>query len=184
MELSQSITDLKAALGDAVSSVEGEGNDTIVRVRPAAIHDVLSFLKQRGFNMLVDLTAVDRMKLPDHDPRFELTYRLMSLDAATGLIGGRLAVKFRVAQGEAVPHTAMDLWPAADWLEREVWDMFGIPFADRPNIKRLLMYEEFKGHPLRKDYPITKRQPLIGPPSGERDNNPSFNAEVPTLTVD
>ncbi|MDP6424883.1 MAG: NADH-quinone oxidoreductase subunit C, partial [Planctomycetota bacterium] len=55
------------------------------------------------------------------------------------------------------------LWAGADWLEREVWDMFGIRFQGHPNLKRILMYEEFKGHPLRKDYAVNKRQPLIGP---------------------
>jgi NADH:ubiquinone oxidoreductase subunit C len=59
--------------------------------------------------------------------------------------------------------------------------MFGIRFVDRPDIKRLLLYEEFKGHPLRKDYPITKRQPLIGPQAGEPRGNPSFNHFEPTI---
>jgi len=169
---------------DAVGAVEGTGLDTVVRVGLPGLRPLLAALKQAGFNMLVDVTAVDRMKLPDHDPRFEVTYRLMALNLDTGLIDARLAVQARVADGEPIPHTAMDLWPSADWTEREVWDMFGIPFADRPDIKRLLMYPEFKGHALRKDYPIHKRQPLIGPKSGDRDNNPSFNAEVPTVTVD
>jgi len=61
--------------------------------------------------------------------------------------------------------TAVDLWPIADWFEREVWDMFGVRFAGHPDLRRLLMYEEFVGHPLRKDYPIDRRQPLIGPAS-------------------
>jgi NADH-quinone oxidoreductase subunit C len=55
------------------------------------------------------------------------------------------------------------LWAGADWLEREVWDMFGIRFRGHPNLKRILMYDEFVGHPLRKDYAVNKRQPLIGP---------------------
>ena len=56
-----------------------------------------------------------------------------------------------------------DLWPAADWFEREVWDLFGIRFTGHPNLKRIMMYEPFEGHPLRKDYAVNKRQPLIGP---------------------
>src|SRR5262249_47684932 len=98
--------------------------------------------------------------------RFEVVYRLMSLDLESGMPKARCAVKTRVADGEAMPRSAMDLFGNADWFEREVWDMFGVPFADRPGMKRLLMYEEFVGHPLRKDYAIHKRQPLIGPASG------------------
>ncbi|PYM35065.1 MAG: NADH-quinone oxidoreductase subunit C, partial [Candidatus Rokuibacteriota bacterium] len=58
---------------------------------------------------------------------------------------------------------AVGLWPSANWFEREVWDMFGVRFSGHPNLMRLLLYEEFVGHPLRKDYPIDRRQPLIGP---------------------
>jgi NADH-quinone oxidoreductase subunit C len=68
-----------------------------------------------------------------------------------------------VAETEAQVDSLTALWPAADWLEREVWDMFGIRFAGHPHLKRILLYAEFQGHPLRKDYPVNKRQPLIGP---------------------
>ena len=66
-------------------------------------------------------------------------------------------------EDDAVVPSAVALWPIANWFEREVWDMFGIRFSDRPGIHRLLLYDEFVGHPLRKDYPIRKRQPLVGP---------------------
>ena len=116
--------------------------------------------------------------------RFEVVYRLMKLDAKTGDDLGRVYVHCGVPENPPVLRSVMSLWPIADWLEREVWDMFGIQFVDRTDITRLLMYEEFKGHPLRKDYPITKRQPLIGPPSGERENSPSFNIIRPTVKYD
>ena len=68
-----------------------------------------------------------------------------------------------VPEKDTVVDSVTPIWPAANWYEREVWDMFGVSFGGHPNLKRILMYEEFKGHALRKDYPYNKRQPLIGP---------------------
>ncbi|MBI5884445.1 MAG: NADH-quinone oxidoreductase subunit C [Elusimicrobia bacterium] len=131
-------------------------------IEPSAALEVLKDLKDSGYNMLVDLTAVDHSS-QGRVPRFEVVYRVASLDLKTGLESApRVEVRCEVGT-EPVLRSVRALWPIADWLEREVWDMFGIRFADRPDIKRLLMYEEFVGHPLRKDYPISKRQPLIGP---------------------
>jgi len=115
-----------------------------------------------GFDMLVDVTAVDYLRFPGREdgPRFEVVYHLYSLAH-----NHRLRLKVRVDEDDAVVPTAIDLWPIADWFEREVWDMFGVRFADHPDLRRLLMYEEFVGHPLRKEYPIDRRQPLIGPPN-------------------
>ena len=81
-----------------------------------------------------------------------------------------MRVKIRVTEDEAWVPSVSSLWKAANWLEREVWDMFGIRFSGHPDLRRILMYEEFRGHPLRKDYPVSKRQPLVE----ERDpvNNP------------
>ena len=151
------------------------------RDAPAAQnHEALAALKAEGYNVLVDLTCVDYQP-QGKSPRFDVIYRLMKLDLETGNDGGR--VELHCAVDEApVLRSALDLWPIADWLEREVWDMFGVRFADRPDIKRLLMYEEFAGHPLRKDYPIAKRQPLIGPKSGDKADSPSFNILKPTVT--
>ncbi len=151
-------------------------NQEVRSIDPARNREELSALKAEGYNVLVDLTAIDWDK---RKPRFEVVYRLMKLDAATGMDGGRVEVRCGVDADAALLRSAASLWPAADWLEREVWDMFGVRFADRPDIQRLLMYEGFVGHALRKDYPIGKRQPLIGPRSGELPDSPSFNAARP-----
>jgi len=90
--------------------------------------------------------------------RFDVVYHLLSLSAKR-----RLRIKVRVEESNPEIDSMTSLWGSANWLEREVWDMFGIRFTGHPNLKRILMYEEFQGHPLRKDYPVNKRQPLIGP---------------------
>ena len=75
----------------------------------------------------------------------------------------RLIMKAAVPEDDAKVDSVSPVWVAADWYEREVWDMFGIRFNGHPNLKRILMYEDFKGHALRKDYPYNFRQPLVGP---------------------
>lgn len=158
-----------------MSALRGE-----VREVPAERnHEALAALKAEGYNTLVDLTAAD-FSAQGKTPRFVVIYRVAKLDPETGLDGGRVEVRCATGE-EPVLRSVADLWPVADWLEREVWDMFGVKFADRPGMKRLLMYEEFVGHPLRKDYPIAKRQPLIGPKDGAKKDSPSFNAERPAL---
>lgn len=104
------------------------------------------------FEMLMDLTAVDWL---NRVPRFDVVYHLYSVKH-----NHRIRIKVPLKDGEAI-HTAINLWAIADWMEREVWDLYGIKFAGHHNMKRILMYDEFKGHPLRKDYPYDKRQPLI-----------------------
>jgi len=151
------------------------------RVEPEKAHEVLKSFKEQGYNVLVDFTAVDYSSA-EKALRFEVIYQLMGLDMITGLENKPRVEVHCAVDAQPVLRSAASLWPAADWLEREVWDMFGIPFMDRPEIKRLLMYESFVGHPLRKDYPLAKRQPLIGPASGELPNSPSFNAARPTIT--
>ena len=132
----------------------------------------------------VERTPEEQAFFAPRPARFEVVYRLMKLDAETGEDKGRVEVRCFVPDGPPVLHSAAVLWPIADWLERELWDMFGVGFVDRPDIKRLYLYESFKGHPLRKDYPIAKRQPQIGPPSGAAPGNPSFNALKPWLRYD
>jgi NADH-quinone oxidoreductase subunit C len=138
------------------------GDHTAILARDAVV-DVLGFCRDDAalrFEVLMDLTAVDYLKFPGREdgPRFDVVYHLYSITH-----NHRLRLKAALEQDDAVVPTATGLWPIANWLEREVWDMFGIRFAGHPDLRRLLLYEEFVGHPLRKDYPMERRQPLIGP---------------------
>ena len=154
---------LTGRFGPAVVATHEHFGDTTAVVDRPVLEDVLRFCRDEpalGFDVLMDLTGVDYLKYPGREdgPRFEVVYHLYSLSH-----NHRLRVKVRVDEDDPVVPTAVPLWPIANWFEREVWDMFGIRFAGHPDLRRLLMYEEFVGHPLRKDYPINRRQPLIGP---------------------
>ncbi|MFQ5751501.1 MAG: NADH-quinone oxidoreductase subunit D [bacterium] len=131
-------------------------NDAIVVVDKAAIYNICKFLRDEPrlqYNMLVDLAGVDYL---GRHPRFEVVYHLHSFKD-----NRRLRLKVPVEESDPQIQTVSGLWHIANWYEREVWDMFGIRFKGHPDLRRLLMYDEFKGHPLRKDYPIHKRQPLV-----------------------
>jgi len=128
----------------------------VITVPRETVFDALSTLRddpELAFDMLTDLTAVDYLP---RDPRFEVVYQLNSLAHHH-----RLRVKAGVPGDDPQIASATPLWNAALWAEREVWDMFGIHFAGHPDLRRILMYPEFEGHPLRKDYPVNKRQPLV-----------------------
>jgi NADH-quinone oxidoreductase subunit C len=147
---------------EIVETHDDRGDHTVV-VNRAAVIDVLRFCRDDadlGFDMLMDLTAVDYLKFPGREdgPRFEVVYHLYSLPH-----NHRLRIKTVVEEDNPVVPTAVGLWPIANWFEREVWDMFGIRFEGHPDLRRILMYVEFEGHPLRMDYPVNTRQPLIGP---------------------
>jgi NADH-quinone oxidoreductase subunit C len=147
--------------GHIVETHSFRGDDT-ASIQPAAIVPVATFLKvdpELDYNYLMDLTAVDCLRL-GKPYRFEVVYHFFSLAKKH-----RLRVKLPVEARNPEVNSISSLWAGANWYEREVWDMFGIKFRGHPNLKRILMYEEFEGHPLRKDYPIRKRQPLIGPGS-------------------
>jgi NADH-quinone oxidoreductase subunit C len=157
------LTLLRERFGAAIVTTHAHRGDHTAVVTREALLDVLRFCRdddRLAFAMLSDLTAVDYLKFPGREdgPRFEVVYQLYSL-----IHNHRLRLKVSVDEDDAVVPTAVSLWPIANWLEREVWDMFGIRFQGHPDLRRLLLYEEFSGHPLRKDYPINRRQPLIGP---------------------
>jgi len=154
---------LRTRFGQGIVETHDFRGDHTAVVDRGALGDMLRFCRDDEalrFDVLMDLTAVDYSKYPGREdgPRFEVVYHLYSVPH-----NHRLRLKTRVDEDDAVVPTAVPLWPIADWFEREVWDMFGVRFEGHPNLKRLLMYEEFVGHPLRKDYPVQRRQPLIGP---------------------
>lgn len=128
------------ALGELAATVERERLPLALRF----LRDDPNCL----FKMLADITAVDR---PERARRFEVVYNLLSLAH-----NQRVRLKVAAAEGEAVP-TATPIYSAAGWFEREAWDMFGIPFAGHPDLRRVLTDYGFEGHPLRKDFPLTGR---------------------------
>ncbi|MBI5815827.1 MAG: NADH-quinone oxidoreductase subunit C [Nitrospinae bacterium] len=144
-----------------------KGDDTIV-VRADDILDVMEFLRNGAglsFDMILDVTAVDYLNdmgiwpyMAELGARFEVVYHLYSVDK-----NHRIRVKSPLPADKPHINSVTSIWPGADWFEREAWDLYGVVFRGHPNLKRILLYEAFVGHPLRKDYPKTKRQPLIGP---------------------
>jgi len=112
----------------------------------AAVALALRDRPELRFTLLAELTAVD---YHPREPRFELVYILVSIEHRQ-----RIRLKVRLEGGEARVRTVSAVWPAANWLEREVWDLFGIEFEGHPDLRRLLMPEDWEGFPLRKDYPV------------------------------
>jgi NADH-quinone oxidoreductase subunit C len=150
---------VKKNFPDAVLSSHSQlGDDTLV-LAPGRWKEVARFLRddpQVDMTMLTDLTAVD---YPDRDPRFEIVAHFYSLQH-----GHRLRLKACVGDREAETveiDTLTELWASANWLERECFDMFGVKFLGHPDLRRILTYPEFEGHPLRKDYPADRIQPLV-----------------------
>lgn len=142
---------LQAAVPDAVTQVSYWVGDWTVIVPAARLLDVARHLKEAGFDFCSDVTASD---WPHRPQRFDVVYSLYSIRDRQ-----RLRVKVRAAEHEPVP-SVTGLWPAANWLEREVFDMFGIEFEGHPDMRRILLPEEWQGHPLRKELSITQQDSL------------------------
>ena len=130
-------------------------------VVPAAkLFEILAFLKnEQHFDMLAEVTAVDYLEYEGAKDRFGVVYVLVSTQS-----GERLVIKTFVNDPEPLLPSVYSLWKSADWLEREVYDMFGIRFSGHPDLRRILTPDEFTAYPLRKDYPLKGR--------GERHNFP------------
>ncbi len=155
--MSQAVLDrLTSELGERVLETSDAFGEYEVRVAIQDWVEVARLLKddpELQMDHFIDLTAID---YPEREAaRFDVT-----LTARSSVNGGRIRLRTHVKDGEE-PGTLSGVWAGANWAEREVWDMFGIKFKDHPDLRRILLYEEFVGHPLRKDYPIDKAQPLV-----------------------
>lgn len=148
---------LESAVGGKASEYRGQ---TRVVVPPARLADALRMLRdQLGFDYLVDITCVDYLEYRGAEHRFGLVYALANTTTAE-----RLIVRVMLDEPQLEVPSAVSLWEGANWMEREVYDMFGIEFRGHPDLRRILMPAEFTAHPLRKDYPLQGR--------GERHNFP------------
>ena len=145
-------------LPDAVLETQAHRGDASAVVDAACIRGVLRLLRESDgldFEMLTDLTAVDYL---GQEPRFEVVYHLYSVRR-----NHRVRIKARVPEEPCEIDSVVELYPSADWMEREAFDLYGVRFRGHPDLRRILLYDEFDGHPLRKDYDKERRQPLIGP---------------------
>jgi NADH-quinone oxidoreductase subunit C len=133
---------------------EGLGGDDCVFVKKDRIVEVCRFLRDDlKFNYAPYITAVDYL---GEDPRFEVVYNLLSTTT-----NARIRLRVKVPEADCVVPSVTSIWRGADWFERYCYDMYGIRFTDHPDLRRLFMYDEFVGYPLRKDYPLRGRQPLV-----------------------
>jgi len=191
MNAAELIAAVSERFPEAVSQSHSYRGDATLTLQGEALLKVAGHLKQDpqlDMDFLMDLTAVDystfgsssspaffassgvqvraTKQIPDEDPwpgppdgtRFVLVAHFFSSSHKH-----RLRIVVPVPEDDPEVDSLSELWAGADWLEREIWDMFGIRFRGHPGLKRILMYEEFEGYPLRKDYRVNKRQPLIGP---------------------
>ncbi|HWO90275.1 MAG TPA: NADH-quinone oxidoreductase subunit C [Gemmatimonadales bacterium] len=152
--LNSSVATLQARFGESIRRAEISCGDTIVYVARERVHDVLEWLKTapgEQYNYLTDITAVEYR---DRERPIEVVYQLWSIPR-------RVHLRVKAELSKDLPlevQTVTDLWSGANWMEREVWDMFGIRFTGHPDLRRILMWENYsEGHPLRKDFPLRGR---------------------------
>lgn len=137
-----------------------KGDQLCIRVSPDRLVEVMTFLKHDDrckFEQVCDITCVDYLNFPKASDRYGVIYSLLSIT-----LGHRLWVKCFANDPDPQVPSVTPIWAGANWLEREVWDMFGVRFSGHPDLRRILTWEGFGAHPLRKDYPLRGR--------GEREN--------------
>jgi len=159
--MSERVLDLlRQRFGDAIVETHAQFGDETAVVEPSRWREIAQFLRDdptADMDMFIDLTAVDHLRR--QTPRFEVVLHVRSVDKAH-----RIRLKARIGDEDGanlrIP-SLVPVWPGANWFEREAFDMFGVVFVGHPDLRRILLYEEFEGHPLRKDYAAGHIQPLV-----------------------
>lgn len=151
------LTLLKSKLGSELLECSLNLGMPEIRIARGRVSDICKLLKldsELSFSLFLSVTATDWMD--QRDERFEVVYHLLSLKNTM-----RIRIKVSVPESDPSVDSVTSIWAGADFMERECWDMYGITFKGHPDLRRILMYEEFQGHPLRKDYPLQAKQPRI-----------------------
>lgn len=156
-EASANLQYIQGKLGHRVLEAHQSHGDDVIVLDRSGLRESFRFFMQDptlAFDFLSDITAVDYWR--KKELRFEVVYQLTALKRRQ-----RLRVRVPVPENDASLESLTPLWNGANFMEREVWDLFGIRFLDHPDLRRILLYEEFQGHPLRKDYPVNRWQPRV-----------------------
>lgn len=141
------LNSLGSLLGAKIKErIEFRGETTFI-IKRAALREVAKFCKEElSFDYLIDISSVDHF---GSEPRFEIVYELYSL-----IMGVHLRLKVQVSEDDPSVDTVSDIWPTANWHEREIWDMMGLRFNNHPDLRRILMWEGYPFFPLRKEFPL------------------------------
>ena len=173
---------INSELSSKIISSKIKHNQIYINIEDNDLIEVILFLKTNSitkFRQLIDITAVD---YPEKDRRFKMVYLLLSHETNT-----RIVIDYNIKEGEIVP-SLTSIYPSANWMEREVFDMYGIKFKNHPDLRRILTDYGFKGHPLRKDFPLTgfnevryseKEKKVVYEPVKLEQNYRDFDFESP-----
>lgn len=158
--MSQAVLDaLKSKFGDAILEMSTNFGDESATIPANKLIEVCTFLRddaKMAFDSPVFVTCTDKLGLTTAGPRYELVVQLRSFAKRH-----RIRIKVPMEEGKLKVPSLADLWQGFNWMERETFDMYGVEFEKHPDLRRIYLYDEFKGYPLRKDYPKDKRQPLV-----------------------
>lgn len=142
---------LREAFPAAITDQSRFRDESTLRIQASFLREICLHARDKlGFNYLIDVSSVDHF---GNEPRYEVVYELYSMKDCV-----HLRLKIVVSEDDCTVPTVSDIWPTADWHEREVYDMMGIRFADHPDLRRILMWDGYPYHPLRKDFPLQGKQ--------------------------